>query len=416
MSSCRPALRLLSVLAACAALAGCIFPPEMRSRAIDIPQAQRSLAPHLVGTWWQFDEGGDRNDFRIVRIRQNRDRMLRFAYTERGNPDDETSTDDLDGKVILLRGGQAGVDLLLFTAEESTAYMLAVQSRAGSLVMFPFLGGMDTALGDDRLGYLASVAARHGIRLARDKDSDAVILDGRLDRHALHALFSDTDFLGGLRLDPDDAVMLLPTSRPLPAPQDRLAWWPLAFNWQLVSDRFPIASTELVQPAGLSGPFREGNAAVTVTPQTDGSLLVESAPDPESGYRREPRRIRLVDIGERDRLLALVEQDESSSEGRSPSAVFGYLMASHGNDGSWSFAALNVLSQNLSRPLDEAGQAIRAQSVARHGLGLTLGRLTGQLDLAKVKALLADRQFQAGLDGGATPVWFDLAPVASAQP
>ena len=41
--------------------------------------------------------------------------------------------------------------------------------------------------------------------------------------------------------------------------------------------------------------------------------------------------------------------------------------------------------------------------------------LTGALDLATVKALLGDRQFQAGLAAGEIPAWFELTPVAVAQ-
>lgn len=411
--SLRPGL--LIALAACCTLTGCIFPPEMRSRAIDIPQAERARAPDLVGTWWQFEDSGGRGDFRIVRIHQNPDRTLRFSYTERTNPRDESSTDDLDGKAILLKGEQPGVDLLLFTEKDATAYMLAVQSRAGSLVMYPFLGEMDAAIGKGRLGYLAAVAARHGIQLAQDKASDAIVLDGKLGRAALVALFSDAEFLGGLRLDAEDSVTLLPANRPLPKPDAKLAWWPLSFPWQLVSERFPIDPTELVQPPQLVGNFKDGTTPAKTSRQADGSLLIEYLPDPATEARRDSRRIRLVGIGEHDRLLALVEQSESGSDERQARPVFGYFLASQGQDGTWNFAPLQTVANDLSRPLDEAGQTIRQRAAERYGLAIAGSRLTGPLTLARIKLLIADPQFQAGLDARNAPVWFELAPAAAGQ-
>lgn len=416
MSERRLPLRLLCVLTACSALAGCIFPPEMRSRSVEIPTMERGLDPDLVGTWWLFDQGADRSDFRIFRIRQAPDRTYRLSYAERSNPNDETGTDDLDGKVVLLKSAQPGIDLLLFTNNEGTLYALALHSRAGSLALFPFIAEADTAIGKGRIEYLATIAARHGISLARDKDSDAMILGGRLDRKSLVALFSDAEFLGGLRLDPDEAMILLPANRPLPPLGDRLAWWPPASPWQLVSDRYPIAPAELVQPSGLIGRFREGMAAVTITAQPDGSLLADYAPDPDSGYRREPRRIRLVGIGEVGRLLAVVEQSEFTGEDRPARLVFGYFLVSQGSAGTWSFAPLLTAANDLSRPLDEAAGEIRRRAAARHGLILSGSSLTGARDLATIKALLTDRQFQAGLDARDAQAWFELTPVAAGQP
>lgn len=408
-------LRLLAIIAACLTLAGCIFPPQITSRAVTIPVAERGSDPRIEGVWWQLDAAPDRTDFRIFRIRQSPDRTYQLSYADRSSPDDETSTDDIEGKVVLLDTLQPGVDLLIFTSQEGSMYALAFHSRAGSLVLAPFLGATETAIGPDRTRYLASIAARHGISLRAQQDTSDLLLDGKLDRQSLVALFGDPEFLGGLRLDPEHVMTLLPANRPLPPRDDLLAWWPPAYPWQIVSPRFAVAASELVRPPDLTGKFREGSAQATISAQPDGSLLVSFAADPDGGYQREPRRLRLVEIGTPDRLLALVEQREAGDPGQPERLLFGYFLVTRRDDGTWSFTALQTSVSDLSRSLDQARQDLRRRAAARHGLTLDGSTMTGALDLARVKALLADQQFQAGLAAGEIPAWFELTPVAPGQ-
>ena len=408
-------LRLLAIIAACLTLAGCIFPPQITSRAVTIPVAERGADPRLEGVWWQLDAAPDRPDFRIFRIRQSPDRTYQLSYADRSSPDDETSTDDIEGKVVLLNTPQPGVDLLIFTSQEGSMYALALHSRAGSLVLAPFLGATETAIGPGRTRYLASIAARHGISLRAQQDTSDLLLDGKLDRQSLVALFGDPEFLGGLRLDPEHVMTLLPANRQLPPRDDPLAWWPPSYPWQLVSPRFAVAASELVRPPDLTGKFREGSAQATISAQPDGSLLVSFAADPDGGYQREARRLRLGEIGAPDRLLALLEQSEAGETGQPERLLFGYFLATRRDDGTWSFTALQTSVSDLSRSLDQARQDLRRQAAARHGLTLNGSTLTGALDLARVKALLADQQFQAGLAAGEIPAWFELTPVAPGQ-
>ncbi|MCZ8324005.1 MAG: hypothetical protein O9283_01940 [Sphingomonadaceae bacterium] len=408
-------LRLLAIIAACLTLAGCIFPPQITSRAVTIPVAERGADPRLEGVWWQLEVAPDRTDFRIFRIRQSPDRTYQLSYADRISPDDETSTDDIEGKVVLLDTPQPGVDLLIFTSQDGSMYALALHSRAGSLVLAPFLGATETAIGPDRTGYLASIAARHGISLRAQQDTSDLLLDGKLDRQSLVALFGDPEFLGGLRLDQEHVMTLLPANRPLPPRDDPLAWWPPAYPWQIVSPRFAVAASELVRPPELTGKFREGSAHATISAQPDGSLLVSFAADPDGGNLREPRRLRLVEIGTPGRLLALVEQREAGETGQPERLLFGYFLVTRRDDGTWSFTALQTSVSDLSRSLNQARQDLRRRSAARHGLTLDGSTLTGALDLARVKALLADRQFQAGLATGEIPAWFELTPVAPGQ-
>lgn len=407
--------RLLAIIAACLTLAGCIFPPEITSRAVTIPVAERGTDPRLEGVWWQLEAAPDRTDFRIFRIRQSPDRTYQLSYADRSNPDDETSTDDIEGKVVVLETAQPGVDLLIFTSQEGSLYALALHSRAGSLVLAPFLGAAETAIGPDRTRYLASIAARHGISLSTQKDTSDLLLAGKLDRQSLIGLFGEPEFLGGLQLDPEHVITLLPANRPLPPRDDPLAWWLPTYPWQLVSPRFAVAAPELVRPPDLTGKFREGTAQAAISAQPDGSLLVSFAADPHGGNQREPRRLRLVEIGTPDRLLALVEQRETGEPGQPERLLFGYFLATRRDDGTWSFTALQTSVSDLSRSLDQARQELRRRAAARHGLTLDGSTLTGALDLAKVKALLADRQFQAGLAAGEIPAWFELTPVTAAQ-
>lgn len=211
-------------------------------------------------------------------------------------------------------------------------------------------------------------------------------------------------------------MTLLPANRPLPPRDDLLAWWPPAYPWQIVSPRFAVAASELVRPPDLTGKFREGSAQATISAQPDGSLLVSFAADPNGGYQREPRRLRLVEIGTPDRLLALVEQREAGDPDQPERLLFGYFLVTRRDDGTWSFTALQTSVSDLSRSLDQARQDLRRHAAARHGLTLDGSTLTGALDLARVRALLADQQFQAGLAAGEIPAWFELTPVAPGQP
>lgn len=410
-------VRLLTVFAACLTLAGCIFPPEMRSRAVDIPKARRSVDPDLAGDYWLVDRDGGFSDYRIVRITLNRDRAYRFAEHGKTDFKEDNSTDDISSKVIALQTRQSGVDVLLVSESEGTIYMLMLRSRAGSWVLFPFIGEMDARLGDGRLAYLDSIAARHGIRLRHapeDTDqSGAVVLDGRLDRDSLVALFGDPDFLGALRLDPDQTVTLLPADRPLPPLNDRVAWWPDSYSERLGSDRFAMTADELVQPAQLAGKFRDGIYELTVAAQDNGSLLFAYAPRADDGFQRDPVRMRLVDIGEKDRLLAIMEQSESTGPDTPPREVFRYYLAVPGEAGAWSFEPLQLAAHDVSRPLDDAARQARERAASRQGLKLEDSMLGGPLSLARLKALLADPQFQAGLDAKDTASWFDLVPFAN---
>lgn len=409
----------LIALGACLALAGCVFPPEMRSRAIEIPRNERSIDSALAGDYWQMEEGGSTSDFRTVNIRLNRDRTYRFAYYSKSDRNDDSSTDELGGTVVVLKTGQPGVDVLLFTEKDATVYMLALRSRAGSWVYFPFLGDMDTRIGKGRLEYLAQVASRHGLTLLTDPEADerspAIILEGKLNSASIAALFSDVDFLGALRLDPGDSATLLPANRPLPPASDGLAWWPYAFATRLGSDRFDIPASALVQPDGLVGAFMDAAHELTASVEADGSLLLAYPPAPEGEYQRQNKRLRFIDIGEEGRLLVLSEESESTGQDSPPKPIFRYYLASASADGSWSFEPVQLVAHDFSRTLDGAAQEIRSRAAARQGLALSDGFLSGPLDIGKLKALMADPQFQAGLDDVGVAVWFDLVPVAKPE-
>lgn len=383
----------IAALSLALALTGCIFPPELRSSRVDIPVSERSIDQDLPGSYWQLErpDGLDAYAPQIVTISPDSDRTYRIEYRDTADPSDGVTSED-SVQVVVVTTAHPGLDLVLYNGDEGTAYVLVVRGRAGAVSVFPFLGEQEAGLGTTRTRYLAEIARRHGIELRWDNDQNAALLAGRLNKAGLAALFSDLDFLGGLRLETKHAVVLLPASRPIPPPSDPLAWWPRKWPSYISSDTFALSARDLVQPRQLQGAFCENGQHATIAAQDDGSLLI-SYPPAVDGSLRPPRRIRLIDIGQRERFLMLWE----TVEGAPLQARFHYFVLSLSqNGGAWQ-EPIRADFNDASAILDQAKLSILHQAANRHGLKFDGDSLTGSLTPANLRGLLADPQFLAGI-------------------
>jgi hypothetical protein len=293
---------------------------------------------------------------------------------------------------VILATAHPRLDLALHTIEDNTLYALFARGRAGTILINPFLGEQEAGLGTSRTGYLAEVARRHGIRLGWDKSANAAVLDGKLNKASLVSLFSDPDFLGGLRLETRPFMVLLPADRPIPSASDPVAWWPRKWPSQLSSKSFVMAAGELVQPTQLSGKYCENDLPVSLAAQEDGSLLV-TYPTLADGSSREPKRLRLIDIGRADRFLVLWE----TAEGSPAQVRLYYFSLSLAPDGSAWTEPVKPDFNDTSAILDQAKLGILRAAANRHGLEYDGEALSGNLTAARLRALFSDPQFLAGI-------------------
>lgn len=375
------------------ALSGCIFPPDMHSRQIDIPLADRSIDDSIVGHYWQSDLQ-DENRLHtppIVTITADLERRYRISYHDSDRSPIESTADD-SVQVVVLTTASPGLDLILYNTEKLTFYSLLAKSRAGSVVLYPFLGEQDAGLGTTRTEYLSGIARRHGIELQWDEAANAALLDGRLNKASLVSLFSDIDFLGGLRLETGHDMVLLPADRPIPVAADSLAWWPHKWPSHLSSPSFNLAAGVLAQPGQLAGNFCENNLPVSLTAQDDGSILL-TYPVLADGTTRTPKLYRLIDIGQTGRFLLLWE----TIEGSPPKARFYFYILSLSHSGSAWMESIKADFNDTSAILDHAKLVALQKAANRHGLEFDGETISGDLSAASLRGLLADPQFLSGI-------------------
>lgn len=387
-------------------LSGC-FPPPMTSRDVDISAAERSIDPALAGSYWFPQEGSSTGDFDVITISADPEKLYRVTSR---NMTGEVNDYDESSKGVLIATTDPLVSLLLYRENASAWYTLLLHSRAGSIAFFGFLGDMETRLGKGREAVLAEVASRHGIGLRWDKAADETRLDGKLDRAHLAALFSDPEFLGALHLDPDQGFRLFPADKPLPSATNRAAWWPSSSGWAITSPRFAVERTQLARPARLLGEFTDSGSAVSVSEQPDGSLLLAYAGRP-GDTPRDPRRLRLLEIGEKIRFLGLLE-DVQSPRGTPgpPQQVFEYVTVTISENGVAAIEPLQLAANDFSYSLNQINRGLRSKIAKRYGLDIVQDSLGGELSAASVGALFRDRQFQAGLDCDHVYTSFALEP------
>jgi hypothetical protein len=382
--------RLPWVAGLCMALSGCIFPPFLGSKPVEIPAERRSVEPTLEGRFWI--PGGDNADskFELVTITRHSDRRYHFvAIDETGYR--EISSEDEFGPITILKTRDAGIDLLLITRKEGTIYSLAFKSRAGTWVLFPFLGSLE----GERTAYLSAVLKRHGLSLRDDTDSGVTMIEGTLDAPRLVALFSDPAFVGGLHYDPANASRLFPTGRAvLPAPDDTSAWWKTDYDTQLASVRFAQPGNELVQPPELIGDFLKDGRKVTISRANDGGLLLTYPPVPTL-HESWTEHLRLVPLGREGQFIALIES-EIGDPPRTPG--FSYWLADLAPPGMLTLTPIILATPDFSPAVAAMVKQIRQQAGQQHGIVFAGSTMSGQLNAANLRALYLDPQFQVGLE------------------
>lgn len=377
-------------------VSGCVLPPPLTSDAVSLSPEARGIEPALEGDFWIPGGEGAEASFDVATVTRDAEGRYHIVYRDRAGDVSWSSDEDATG-VELIRTRHAGIDVLLVQADGRTLYALAFRSRAGTWVLFPFIGGIDRPDGGPREAWLAGIAARHGLTLSYASSEGELRIAGRPDAQAIAALFSDPAFLTGLQLDPADGKRLFPANARLPAPEDRAAWWSDIFLRQLESAPFALAPGDQAQPAGIAGRYQLDGRPVTVKPLPDGSLSFDYPPlEPTRDSWTQRVHLIAVDAGS---WLALSERQRdkdpvapSAEEGR-----FTYSLARLDKDGDLTFEGICLSDPQFSAPLAALVEASRAEVGERHGIAFDHARLSGRLDPASLRALYRDPQFQVGL-------------------
>jgi hypothetical protein len=390
---------MLEALAVCSCLliGGCLFPPTITSRHVNIPRSARALEPGFDGLFWIPENEKPDAGFRTVTIHHDASRLYRFVSKDEVGKSEISSGDEL-GPVTILRTSHPGIDVLMAPDEKETTYMLLFRSRAGTWVIFPFIGELDTPVEGARLAYLEEIARRHGIGTVWDRERYEIRLEGKLDAASLTGLFSDPDFLGGLRLDPEHGTRFFPANlQRLPPPSDRAAWWKRALPETLTSARFPAKADELVQPATFPGEYQDGEDKLAISRLADGSYSLTKLARKEGG-KEERQIVRLLPTGASDLFLGLVEAESYfSGQSEGPLAVYELRLFDLTKAGEVQVLPIYISSHDFSPTIDQFAGQVRAKAAIRHGIHIAGGHLTDGLNPASVAQLFEDRQFQSGL-------------------
>lgn len=387
------------------ALGGCIFPPPLVSEGIEFPPEARGREPALEGDFWlpRGDNAGEYFD--TVTIRRDDDGRYRVSYREMSG-DSGWPSDDEQGYGELLKTGQDGIDVVVTRVEEQTLYLLALRSRAGTWVLFPFLGGIGTPLPDARERHLTAVAARHGIALRYDKPQEALTIAGKPTAQAITALFSDPAFLAGLELKPSDGTRIFPMAPGrLPDKDDAVAWWPEGYDRQLTIRRAALPREGLARPAGLAGQYLINGRPVTLKAESEGGFVL-SYPPIKPLMESWTMRFSLLPLAGRAEFLGLFEASENTTPNKAapaepPDDTISFAIVRRGDDGALAFDRICLVEPQFSAPLARAVTANRAEAGARHGIAFAGAAMTGNLTSESLGALYLDPQFQVGIAAGA---------------
>ena len=393
-----PALaRVVIAIGLSLALAACIFPPPLTSDAVSLPQDARAVEPALEGDFWLPNASEADASFEVTTIsRDSRNRYHIVSHDQSGGV--SWSTDDENGYMELIRTSHDGIHVVLAQVEGRTLYALAFRSRAGTWVLFPFIGGIDRPEGTLREQYLAGIAERHGLKLSYDDKANELKIAGRPDAPAIAALFSDPAFLAGLQLDPDDGTRLFPARLAnLPPPEDRSAWWETGFSAQLSSEPFALTREQQILPRGFSGRFTDGGRPVDVRPQADGGIVLHYPPIKPTRDAWSVR-LHLLPLDGTSTWLGISEPvPQKDAETSVPKVRFTYSIVRLAPNGDLTLTGICLSKPQFSAPLAALVEAKRAEVGMRYGISFDGARISGRLGPASLRALHADPQFQVGL-------------------
>lgn len=401
----RGRVRRLFPAFALALLATACTPPVLTSEHVDIPTEDRAIVPEFEGRMWQISGGGDEAvepDF--IEVSRDADRTYHFV-----GRDADGTTDEDDPGTILLRTAHPGVILSVTPQEEDDGamiYSLFVRSRAGSWVGFPVLGDFTAFAPGTRAEFLNRVARRHKLAIGEE---DAPQITGALDSRHLVALFSDPAFLGGLNYRSDLMFRVLPKSAMTEELTDA-DWWEEVCESLMFVDGLTVTPGSLAQPSGFARRYRNEAGTVEIVEGDPGTYHVIDYPDGGVGGAY---RLHLVAMdGIPGHYLGLHERAPNQSGAMEEQQQrYSLSLRRIDDDGTIHTLNLHIVRHDFSQLIDGFVIANRQEAARRHGADMDMERLFDVRDVAALKAILADPQFQSGLvASGWAAEWAVLTP------